>query len=586
MKKIYNLTFLVLFFVFSLSYSQNELYINGADVYVNGRISTSIPTLRVNGEIKNIDGNFNNAAGLIEITGNWTNTISSTKNYTSTGIERFLGTDGHVISGKWNDTLGNTNQFFDLEIVKSSTTGEVLSLASNINVNASGSLKFTSTNGIIRTDVSSHADDGSAYVNELFLQNPTNANFSGYSTGNGATTKYIEGKLRRQINNTGVHYFPVGVAPTSLDGMESFELNFTTNPNNSIVGFIKPATTAPIYRNIVCDIGKDPSSTVSNPFTDCVGGPDGIIDLYVLESSNDLSHEWSVTPRGSTIGYSYGITMHPGVILDPDTYYTIPSACSTPYQNNRLRIVAKNGKPGGDVSSGPFTPFPFAHLTCYGYCGIDNSDLDISLNGQTSFSTFRIHGTLNPNSTALPVELVSFTAMPVDNQYIQLDWVTASETNNYGFEIQRSADGINYSSLGFVAGHGNKNTTSTYQYQDKDVVSGILYYYKLKQIDFNQAYKFSNIEKAKINGVSQFSISNLYPNPSNADAYIDIFAPSASNINIEIYNALGQNIKNKTINLIEGINKINLQSSDLSSGTYIVKLNHNFEMYTKKLVKK
>ena len=72
---------------------------------------------------------------------------------------------------------------------------KLLKHANNVNVNALGSLSFTSNFGIIRTDASSHADDGSAYANELYLQNPTNAKFSGYSTGNGAITKYIEGKL-------------------------------------------------------------------------------------------------------------------------------------------------------------------------------------------------------------------------------------------------------------------------------------------------------------------------------------------------------------------------------------------------------
>ncbi|QQR97226.1 MAG: T9SS type A sorting domain-containing protein [Sphingobacteriales bacterium] len=497
-----------------------------------------------------------------------------------------MSTDGHLISGTWNGTTSNQNQFYDLEILKTVATGQYVSIANNVNVNALGSLSFTSNFGIIRTDASSHADDGSAYANELYLQNPTNAKFSGYSTGNGAITKYIEGKLRRQINNTGAHFFPIGVAPASLDGMEAFDLNFTANPNNNFLGLIKPATTAPLHRNIVCDVGQDPTSAVANPFTDCIGGPDGILDLYILESSNDLSHEWVVTPTGSTTGYAYGITMYPGSVLDPDTYYTIPNACSTPYQTQRLRILAKNGKPGGDVSSGPFSPFPFAHLTCYGYCAFDNADLNISLNNQTSFSSFRIHGTINQNSTALPVELLSFTAKAIKNQYIQLDWITASETNNYGFEIYRSTDAVNFNKIGFVAGNGNSSIDIAYQFDDKDVVVDIVYYYKLKQIDFDQKYQFSRIEKAQLKGNNLFSISEIYPNPSNSDAYIDIYSPTESEIKLDIYNPLGQNMKIYKQALKEGVNKIKIESNDLATGSYIVRLNHNTENFTKKLIKK
>lgn len=579
--------FFILFIVFNLNTAtaQNEFYINGADVFIKDKLSTIIPTLRVNGEIINNDGAFNNSAGLIELTGDWTNTVP-TKQYTSTGIERFLGTDGHLISGTWNGTTSNQNQFYDLEILKTVATGQYVSIANNVNVNALGSLSFTSNFGIIRTDASSHADDGSAYANELYLQNPTNAKFSGYSTGNGAITKYIEGKLRRQISNTGIHYFPIGVAPASLDGMEAFELNFTANPSNNFLGLIKPATVAPIHRNIVCDIGKDPSSLVSNPFTDCNGGPDGILDLYVLETSNDLSHEWVVTPNGVTTGYAYGITMHPGSILDPDTYYTVPGApCTGPYVNKRLRIVAKNGKPGGDISSGPFSPFPFAHLTCYGYCGIDNADLDISLNNQTSFSTFRIHGTINANSTALPVELIAFNATPIDNEFIQLYWKTASEVNNAGFEIFRSTDGSNFQSIGFVDGNGTSDIAHEYTFDDINVEKGIIYYYKLKQIDFDQKYTFSKIEKATLLPSNIYNVSNIYPNPSNDNAYMDIYTPSDDEIQLKIYNAIGEEMSTQTVQLKVGFNKVLIKASDLASGTYIVKINHKIDTDTRKLVK-
>src|SRR4051812_35746469 len=115
MGKIY--TVLLLFIVLN-SFSQNQFYNNGCIVSVNGRVSSIIPTLRVNFSITNNDGNFSNNAGLIELTGDWNN-ISSANNYTSTGIERFTGTNSQVISGTWNGNSANHNQFYDLKIDKS-----------------------------------------------------------------------------------------------------------------------------------------------------------------------------------------------------------------------------------------------------------------------------------------------------------------------------------------------------------------------------------------------------------------------------------------------------------------------------------
>lgn len=567
MKKLYILSLFIVSSV--LLFADNEFYINGAIVKINGRVNTTIPTLHVNGNIINNNGTFDNAAGLIEIKGNWTNTPSS-NNYTSTGIERFNGTVDQQINGTWNGTSGNNNQFYDLEIVKTSTSGQYVSLNTNVNVNSAGSVSFTGSNGIIRTDASSHGDDGSAYQRELFLQNTTPSKFSGYNTGNGATTKYVEGKLRRNVN-TGTYYFPIGVAPSSLDGMEAFELNLNSAPSSqNIIGYIKPGATAPIHRNIFCDIGTDPNGTVSNPFTDCAGGPDGILDWFYLESGQDLSHEWVVTPSTSS-GFNYDITLHPGTNLGKlSTYYTVPGACNTPYSGMKLRIVAKNGKPGGDGVSGPFSPFPFAHLTGYGVCGAGNysSSLNIGLSGQTSFSTFRIHGTNANSQTALPIELVSLDAKAINNEFIKVSWVTASETNNAGFELQRSTDGLSFEPITFVNGAGNSVEELSYDYDDHAVQHNILYYYKLKQVDFDGQFKFSNIVKASIKPFTSFTISEVYPNPSQVEAYLDIYSPNAMSVKYDIINPLGQKLYNASSELKDGNNKLKIPTKELSSGNY------------------
>lgn len=469
-----------------------------------------------------------------------------------------------------------------------SKSAGVVALNTNVNVNGSGSFAFSSTGGILRTDAISHGNDGSAYAYELFLQNPSTAKFTGYSTGNGATVKYIEGKLRRQIN-TGYFYFPIGVEPSSLDGMEAFDLNLATIPaTTSILGYIKPATTAPIHRFVFCDVGTDKVPNSPDPIPDCIGGPDGVLDMYTLESSYDLSHEWVVTPAGASTGYNYTINLHPGSKLETANYIQVPNACNTPYGSKYLRIVAKNGVPGGDGVSGPFSPFPFAHLTGYGYCGIASTTkaTDISLSNQNSFSSFRIHGTSNNSNTTLPIELLSIDAKPINNEYIQVKWVTASEINNAGFEVQRSLDGMTFDKLDFVAGAGNAITENIYTYDDRNVFGGITYLYRLKQIDFDNKFKYSPIVKAKLIPNSNFTISELYPNPSSGVSFVDIYSSEAINLNTELFNAIGQKMHIQNYDLKVGNNKLAIEIENYSSGNYLLTLKTDKNVYTKKITLK
>jgi hypothetical protein len=584
MIKLYTLITIILF-LYSEVGANDALYIRGAEFFVNTRINTTVPTLRVNGSIYNEDGDFTNSGGLIEVSGDWVNDVVI-NNYISTGIERFVGNTNQAIDGTWNGTTGNRNQFYDLEIHKTSATGQYVSMNTNVNINSSGGLSFTGTHGIVRTDVMSHGSDGSAYARELYIRNPSNSKFSGYSTGNGATTRYIEGKLRRQINGTGSFYFPIGVAPASLDGMEAFEIDFSSNPNNNFLGYLQPATMAPIHRNILCDIGKDPNPNATNPFPDCVGGPDGYLDLFILEASNDLSHEWVVTPSGSTTGYDYDISFFPGTALDPHTYYAVPTSCTGVYAGQLLRVVGKNGVPGGDASIGPFG-IPFGGLTGYEYCDLDftPSSLDITLSNQTSFSSFRILGTSSSNFTVLPVELIRFEVKAINEEYLQLTWVTASEVNNAGFEIERSVDGIQFITIGYVEGQGTTNDLTEYILDDRNVLGGINYYYRLKQKDFDGTYSYSDIRMGRLSEVNTILISELYPNPTDGIAFIDIVSPEEMKMRLEILNMLGQRLGSREIIINKGYNKITLHSNEIASGTYMIMLSNAQQEIYKKLVK-
>jgi len=101
-------------------------------------------------------------------------------------------------------------------------------------------------------------------------------------------------------------------------------------------------------------------------------------------------------------------------------------------------------------------------------------------------------------TTLLPIELASFNVTPVDNTYARLEWVTASEINNDGFEVLRSDDGEYFRYIGWVQGNGNQTTLYKYTYEDYTIKRGVTYYYRLKQVDYDGQYELFNIKSVRL----------------------------------------------------------------------------------------
>ncbi|MCS7053760.1 MAG: endonuclease/exonuclease/phosphatase family protein [Ignavibacterium sp.] len=175
----------------------------------------------------------------------------------------------------------------------------------------------------------------------------------------------------------------------------------------------------------------------------------------------------------------------------------------------------------------------------------------------------------------LPVELINFTAKIID-QNILLTWETASEINNYGFVIERasnsSADKINWQSVGFVPGNGNSNSPRYYEFLDQNIPSGKIFY-RLKQIDNDGSFKYSDHIEVEIKSANDFKLFQNYPNPFNSQTIISYFIPQDNFVNLKIYDVIGNEIST-LVNEYQtaGYYDINFESSDLSSGIYIYKI--------------
>ena len=165
----------------------------------------------------------------------------------------------------------------------------------------------------------------------------------------------------------------------------------------------------------------------------------------------------------------------------------------------------------------------------------------IEVTGVTSFSDFAI----GKNESALPVELTSFTAL-VQNKSVNLNWQTATEVSNYGFEIQRQKSEIGnqkseWEKIGFVQGHGNSNSQKEYLFEDKNPQVGKLQY-RLKQIDNDGAFEYSNTVEVNFDAPVNFVLEQNFPNPFNPETVISYQLPVSGFVVLKVYDLLGREV--------------------------------------------
>ncbi len=194
--------------------------------------------------------------------------------------------------------------------------------------------------------------------------------------------------------------------------------------------------------------------------------------------------------------------------------------------------------------------------------------------------------------TIVPVELTSFS-VEQHNQNVSVNWSTATELNNRGFEIQRSAasnnsQNRNWETIGYVDGRGTSTESQFYSFTDHSPFNGISYY-RLKQIDFDGTIKYYNEAEVEFILVKEYSLDQNYPNPFNPNTSITYSLPVSGYVNLTVYNLLGSEVAV----LVDGYKEAGIYTAEFSSdkidrnigsGIYIYTLKSGSFVQTRKMV--
>lgn len=170
----------------------------------------------------------------------------------------------------------------------------------------------------------------------------------------------------------------------------------------------------------------------------------------------------------------------------------------------------------------------------------------------------------------LSVEMNSFTATNM-RAYNQVEWSTTAEINNSHFELERSIDGIEFYHVATVEGNGNTLTESIYQYEDHFINDGLTYY-RLKQVDYNDAFTYSNIIAVSAATLNEFKILTLYPNPSSELFKLHLTQPTSGEVEISISEYNGRKLYAENLFVSKGNNALVFPVTNYSNGLYIVRI--------------
>ena len=214
--------------------------------------------------------------------------------------------------------------------------------------------------------------------------------------------------------------------------------------------------------------------------------------------------------------------------------------------------------------------------------GAQNTQVEITFNGY-SFNNDNIYWDNLCLGYVVPVELSSFNAAS-NGADVELKWATATETNNQGFQVEKMNAAGTFEQVGYVAGFGTTTEPKAYSFIDSKLESGS-YTYRLKQIDFDGSYEYSDEVSVEVEIPIEYSLEQNYPNPFNPSTTIKYSIPEDGFVKLAVYNMLGEEVAT-IVNTTQkaGRYEVNFNASKLSSGVYVYRIEASNFTASKKLI--
>ena len=284
-------------------------------------------------------------------------------------------------------------------------------------------------------------------------------------------------------------------------------------------------------------------------------------------SENSVSYDirtnsnWQVSTGNGFAGSTFGLRMR-----------TANNGGITNFANINVSLVS--GMAPGTFSAGTFA----------------NTEPEANRAGLSAANlTNNFYMAANSTENPLPVSYITFSGFREGNKNV-LRWNTANEQNNKGFELQRSADGINFSTMDFIASlaiNGNSAASLKYEYNDEKPLRSSNYY-RLRQIDTDGKATVSNVVLIRGNGVKNVEISNLYPNPAINVLNMVVSAESNRLVNFVITDMTGKIVMQLSQQVATGDSNVQLQVGKLAAGSYTIKAvcNEGCESAIKQFIKR
>ncbi len=348
---------------------------------------------------------------------------------------------------------------------------------------------------------------------ELYISNNTPSLFT---APNGNNNSYVQGNLRRSISASGGSYdFPVGIASS----YQRANINFTTATTIPTILSYFTGTAIPIQPGPI--------------------GPE--CPNYDYSSLAPLNNGyWTMSASANATSGTYNTTLY-----------------NTNYSNSGGAFAWTVLKAA--TSAGPW----LLNGTCAG-ASTANATVRNSMNG---FSVFAAGQAGNPGP--VPVELLTLTAS-LENTGVSVNWETASEINNDHFDIERSRDGEHFEKIGIKTGGGNSTINLFYSQYDPNPYSGINYY-RLKQVDFDGTFKYSDKVYVVVN--PEAGMVSVYPNPAQTDLWCDFYTDGSGKLQFEIMDVLGKTYSTEVREAKKGLNEeMKFNISNLPQGVYFIRV--------------